>query len=641
MPRRKILAIALLLSLALASLGGRAGQSVELISTSLSGTSGNGDSVGWSITPDGRYVAFYSRASDLVTNDTNNRYDVFVRDRETRTTELISVSMSGTSGNNDSEVSAISADGRYVAFQSVANNLVPGDTNGRRDIFVRDRIGGTTERITIESFGAPSNAFSDTGNPSVSADGRLVAYFSEVDTFVQDDHNGTHDVFVYDRQLGITKRISVNEDGIEGNGSSQHPWLSADGRVVAFASQANNLVAADTNSGFDIFVHNLQTGSVERVNLSDSGEQSNGDQQNPKISADGRFVAFTSTGTNLVPGDANGTTPDIFVRDRVTSRTTRVSVGSDGAQGNSFSSLSAISADGRFVAFTSYASNLVSGDTNGTPDIFVRDLVAATTARVSVDSAGNQGNSDSDAPAISAEGRVVAFSSAASNLVPGDTNNAFDVFVHDHGPQQPSGPPEAPVITRATPLDGGVALALSPATENDASLVTGYRVGLSSSGETIAEEYPAGADGTTAAVLRGLRNDTPYEFKASAMSAQGVSQIAPIVSVTPQPASEWCKEWAREFAQPILLAHGWNATSKTWDNTVEHFIDCGSLHDDLKIENGIVSGRSGEPFPAELYTVTFTGFVDGTGAVDNPCAQALELERFLGAVNDATGVGKR
>jgi uncharacterized delta-60 repeat protein len=195
--------------------------------------------------------------------------------------------------------------------------------------------------------------------------------------------------------------------------------------------------------------------------------------------------------------------------------------------------------------------------------------------------------------------------------------------------------PAAPAITRATPLDGGVALALSPASESDARLVTGYHVEFSTSGETIVEEYPADADGTTAAVLRGLRNDTPYSFKASAMSSQGVSQIAPIVSVTPQSAPQPCKDWAAKFPNPVLLAHGWNATSETWDDTVEHFTDCGWLDDDLKIEDGVVRGRSGDPFPAELYTVTFTGFVDGTGAVDNPCAQALELERFLAAVRQA------
>jgi pimeloyl-ACP methyl ester carboxylesterase len=201
-------------------------------------------------------------------------------------------------------------------------------------------------------------------------------------------------------------------------------------------------------------------------------------------------------------------------------------------------------------------------------------------------------------------------------------------------------PPGPPVVTRATPLDGGVAFALSPANESDANLVTGYRVELSTSDETIVEEYPAEADGTTAAVLRGLQNDEPYSFSSLALSSGQLSSKTSTISVLPQPASEWCKEWAREFAQPVLLVHGWNADSGTWNNVVEHFTDCGSLHDDLKIEDGVVSGLSGRPFPANLYTATFTGFINGTGAPDNPCAQALELERFLGAVTQAAHASK-
>jgi hypothetical protein len=236
---------------------------------------------------------------------------------------------------------------------------------------------------------------------------------------------------VHDRQTGATTRVSVSSVGGQGNDFSSGPALSADGRYVAFESTASNLVAGDTNGSGDVFVHDRQTGATTRVSVSSTGEQGNGNSFRAALSADGRYVAFESTASNLVAGDTNGTS-DIFVHDRQTGATTRVSVSSAGEQGNNNSFRSALSANGRYVAFYSLASNLVAGDTNGRWDVFVHDRQTGVTRRVSVSSAGVQGNHDSMWPALSADGRYVAFDSVASNLVPGDTNETWDVFIRSN-----------------------------------------------------------------------------------------------------------------------------------------------------------------------------------------------------------------
>src|SRR5256712_380330 len=235
-------------------------------------------------------------------------------------------------------------------------------------------------------------------------------------------------------QTPSTKRVSVDSHGAQGNGGSFDPAISADGRFVAFDSVASNLVAGDTNAAFDVFVRDRKTGKTRRVSVDSHGAQGNGDSFDPAISADGRFVAFDSVASNLVAGDTNAAS-DVFVRDRKTGKTRRVSVASHGTQGNGASFGPSISADGRFVAFTSAASNLVAGDSNEAYDVFVRVRKTAKPSPASLDSHGAQGNGESFNPAISADGRFVAFRSSASNLVAGDTNGAADVFVR--GPLHP------------------------------------------------------------------------------------------------------------------------------------------------------------------------------------------------------------
>ena len=407
------------------------GQVTERVSVDSSGVQGNGWS-GYlllSCSADGRYVAFYSLASNLVLGDTNAVGDVFVRDRLAQVTERASVDSSGLQANSTSDYPSLSADGRYVAFSSLAGNLVGGDGNGCADIFVRDRVANSTERVSVGSGGEGNG---HAWRCSISANGRWVAFHSLATTLVPGDTNACTDVFVRDRLLATTERISVSSSGAQANDRSEYPAISADGRFVAFQSDASDLVPGDTNGVSDVFVHDLQSGTTERVSVGSSGAQGNNVSYTPSLSADGRYVAFHGSSTNLVPGDTNGAF-DVFVRDRLLGTTERISVDSTGVQGNDMSSKAAISGDGRFVAFDSLASNLVPNDTNGgNLDVFVRDRQNATTVRASVDSAGVEANSMSSWPAISGDGRFVVFDSLATNLVAGDTNTTMDVFVREH-----------------------------------------------------------------------------------------------------------------------------------------------------------------------------------------------------------------
>src|SRR6476661_8118752 len=309
----------------------------------------------------------------------------------------------------------------------------------------------TITRVSVDSAGNQANGFSNAY--SISANGRFVAFQSQASNLVPGDTNNQSDIFVRDLLTNTTTRVSVDSAGNPGNSPSNNSAISADGRFVAFQSYASNLVPGDTNNKNDIFVRDLSTNTTTRASVDSAGFQGNSDSLLPSISADGRFVAFTSFASNRLPGDTNNR-DNIFVRDLSTNTTTRVSVDSAGTPGNSDSFISAISADGRFVAFQSQASNLVPGDTNNffnQAKIFVRDLSTNTTTRVSVNSAAARGQYD-DAlfgPLISADGRFVAFSSGASNLVPGDTNNATDVFVSDIG-STPGGGNNPPNVINGT-----------------------------------------------------------------------------------------------------------------------------------------------------------------------------------------------
>ena len=403
-------------------------QVTQRASLDSSGAQGDDSSAHASISDDARFVAFFSAATNLVPGDTNAAVDLFLRDRQTGLTSRESVSSAGVQANDRSFYGRISADGRSVVFISAANNLVPGDTQGMIDVFVRDLSSGQTTRVSVSSAGIQGN--SDSTQPFISADGRYVVFTSDSDNLAPGDTNGQPDVFVRDRSTGQTSIVSVDSAGAQSNAASVEPSISADGRFVWFVSVATNLVAGDTNAAWDIFLRDRQTNQTTLVSVDSSGVQGDGNSDYPSLSADGRLMAFESWATNLVAGDTNST-QDIFVHDFQSGLTSRVSVDSAGGEANDFNYHPSISADGRYVAFASVATNLVPGDTNANPDIFVHDLQTGRTERVNVDLGGGQANHDSEYASISSAGRCVTFDSRATNLVQGDTNGCLDVFVAD------------------------------------------------------------------------------------------------------------------------------------------------------------------------------------------------------------------
>lgn len=398
------------------------------ISADAGGDPSNGTSGSTAVSADGRYVAFISTASNLVAGDTNGASDVFVKDLVTGGVERVSTSSAGAEGNAGVTTSpSISADGRYVVFTSDASNLVANDTNNVSDVFVKDRTTGVTTRVSVDSAGVQTTPGWPNDTGKISADGRYVAFNSLAPNLVASDVNGKTDVFVHDRQTGVTVRASISTAGVEANDDSQVTAISDDGKFILFSSIATNLVANDTNAKEDAFVRNLVAGTTLRISVDSAGVQGNGDSTGTDITQDGRYVVFTSLATNLVAGDTNGQL-DVFLHDVVAGLTSRISTTAAGGQSNGFSSDGSISNDGRYVTFISLATNLVPSDLNGVRDVFVKDLWTLSITRVSVDSAGTESNGDSLRPVISGDGNCVCFESSATNLVTGDANGLKDTF---------------------------------------------------------------------------------------------------------------------------------------------------------------------------------------------------------------------
>jgi Tol biopolymer transport system component len=409
-------------------------QTTERISQTPDGVGGNKGSMDHpSISANGRYVAFSSDADNLVPGDLNGHADVFVHDRLTGMNELVSKGVTGAGGNDDSSGASISADGRFVAFISGATNLVPGDMNGDNDIFVFDRQVGTLERVNLSSTGQSGD-----GNcwdaPSISADGRFVLFMTDSSNLVPGRFDDSYKVLVRDRDLGTTERVSVSISGAAANLDAYGSSISADGRFVTFDTFAYNLVPGDTNGNKDVFIRDRQNRWTNIISLESTQNQSNDDSSGSLISANGQFVVFVSKASNLVLGDTNGKT-DVFVHDQETQTLMRISVNANGVGGNGDSYFPSISSDGRFISYTSYADNLVMADFNGKKDIFIYDQHLDQTTRASVDSFGVEGNDLCETSNLNASGRFIAFSSSADNLIPNDTNGAWDVFVRDQGYQ--------------------------------------------------------------------------------------------------------------------------------------------------------------------------------------------------------------
>ena len=393
------------------------------MSVSSAGVETDADSHTPVISADRRYVAFVTEADTLVSGDNNAVADVFVRDRSKKRTKRVSVKSNGTEFAGESSHPAISANGRFVAFNSAVPEVAGGSIAG--DVYVRDRASGKTRRVSRRPNGKRPNGPSE--SPDISGNGRYVAYTSKASNIVPNDTNGTWDIFVYDRSSGQTSRVSVKSNGKQAKGPSTDPAISASGRFVAFVSGARNLVKADTSFIKDIYVHDRLTGKTRRVSVKSNGKEADSFSLSPRLSGDGRIVTFESFATNLVKNDSNGKY-DIFTHDRATGKTRRVSVHANGGQATGDSGGPDISANGRFVTFWSRAENLVSGDSNLVNDVFVHDRKSKKTKRVSVATGGAQANDNSHTPAIDAKGKAVVFVSDAKNLIPADANEVFDVF---------------------------------------------------------------------------------------------------------------------------------------------------------------------------------------------------------------------
>jgi hypothetical protein len=403
----------------------------ERVSVDSAGYEGDRVSRNPSISSDGQLIVFASEATNLVEGDSNNVQDIFLHDWLTGITSRLIVGLQGQEANGTSAWPEISADGTTVAFSSTASNLVEGDTNGVEDVFVVELTSGSIERVSLSSSKSQANLASY--QPVISGDGRFVAFISLATNLFQGADSGTAEVYLYDRANSQLQWVSDPSGG-----PNDYPCgelaISADGNWVAFSSRSSQLVPWDTNGRSDVFLWNRTSSTLSSVSSPNSIDQANSSSYQPALSADGRLIAFRSHATNLITQDENGF-GDIFVYDRITGSTRLVSLASTGEQANGPSDEPAISVDGRFIAFRSYATNLVSNDTNIYSDIYVRDM-QGTTTRVSVDSQGGQSNESNYTPTINYDGSALAFYSEADNLdlVLVDANNVGDVFSHGDKP---------------------------------------------------------------------------------------------------------------------------------------------------------------------------------------------------------------
>jgi subtilisin family serine protease len=511
----------------------------ELVSVDTNGVPANGESIisspGTAVNNGGRYVVFQSHATNLVSDDNNVVQDIFLRDRAEGSTTRISVASSGAESNEQAGVIGISRNGNAITFMSFADNLVPGDTNGTKDVFVYDIPSKTTRIVSVNEAGQSSPG--DHSYPTISADGRFVSFQSDGNTLVPNDRNQVYDAFVKDMQTGFVDRVSVSSQGVEGNSHSSIPSLSASGRFVAYYSLATNLVDGDNNGKVDIFVFDRETRTTRLVSKTIDGIQSNADSSHPTISGNGRFVVFNSDASNLVPNDTNGLsdffwvdtetaeiikipfdgplatfakatisddgrwvnfsrgrpnfagvgdsdnqrdsytfdtvtrilvqdTPregidrgyydgitvsgsnrfvtytnwgtdnlglseaNVLIRDTFLNTTTLISRGQDGQPANGSSAFASADDNGNIIVFTSAASNLISNDSNSATDLFLFNRTTEEMRRIATSDPANSSFSPSK-PRISGNGKTVVFASEASHLVAGDTNSSTDIFVYD------------------------------------------------------------------------------------------------------------------------------------------------------------------------------------------------------------------
>ncbi|MBA2349643.1 MAG: PD40 domain-containing protein, partial [Solirubrobacterales bacterium] len=413
--------LVLVAAMLVASLVSAAGAAAQLPTTTRASVSSTGaeatsGSLQTSVSANGRLVAFYSSSPNLVPADTNGTSDVFLRDRATGVTRRLSVGPAGVQANASSFDVSMTADGRIVLFRSGATNLVAGVPAFQ--LYLADTTTGEVRRALV-----PPATHGNPYDPSISADGSRIVFVANRVS------GGTPDVFAADVGTGAVRRISETAAGSAGNARSYEPDVSGDGRWVAFTTDASNLVTPDINGFRDIILVDLQTGVLQRASVGSGspGAESNLHSSDAALSRDGCIVAFRSDAGNLVAPDAGSSVTEIFARDRCTAQTEVVSVTNSGVAGTGF--VPDVSDDGCLIV---YRSRNVSPAPSGHEAAVLRDRCAGVTSRLDLSTTGEPGNNDvADVQIAAGTGRYVALSSFANNLVPGDANTSYDAFVRD------------------------------------------------------------------------------------------------------------------------------------------------------------------------------------------------------------------
>ncbi|MEJ0089285.1 MAG: hypothetical protein WDM80_06000 [Limisphaerales bacterium] len=607
-----------------------------LVSVTTNGFSGNGVSRGSTLTPDGRYVAFTSAATNLVANDTNGIADVFVRDLQTGVTRLASVNAKAASSYSvlGSESPEISADGRYVAFYTVATNLVPGVTNSG-EIFIRDLVASTTTwasagahtrlgskavsfNLTLSADGnfvayeactnsgsgyvgavfrfnrtsgltdliytnayTPTASFEDFHDLNMTPDGRFIAFVANSNSITATS------IYLWDAQSGINTLVSRNlNGGVSLNSICDWPAVDTSGRFVTFLSSASGLVTNSVTSDYHLYLADLQAGMTRLVDADTNGVGVGvGVATVPQLSADGTLVAFEASNSSLVSNDRNHDI-DIFVRDSVAATNELISAHdsnfpSASPNGNTGIAALSSSTDGRWLTFASEADNLVFNDTNGFRDIFVRDFQFGTNLLVSVGTNGVSADGISSEPAISTSGGFVVFSSSADNLVKGDTNKVQDVFVRI----LPAGPTVL-VSTNASGPGQGNKLSGSASISGDGRYVL-FR--------SQASNLAAGSfSGTENLFLRDMQTRTTYALTTTGLNSASMTPDGRLVAFTGTtgPAYVWDSQAARLIQTNAFLSGATNISISPDGSKLAGFVTSFlALSDRIAGTNGSIASR--------------------------------------------------
>jgi hypothetical protein len=496
---------------------------VTNISKNTSGNLADGDSVAPMLSRDASasFAVYSSAATDLVLNDTNYVEDIFFYTRETPSTDRVNLSSYGNQAyGGASNYPSVSASANKVAFQTSAMNFV---YSYYSQIYVRDVSGGTTILISADYTYPTSAGNAASMVPTISENGRFVSFASLASNLVSDISPGSmSQIFRRDIDSSVTELISVANGGGMGDSSCDYVTdMSADGRFVVFASSSTNLLASATNGQQQIFLRDTVSGVTELISQSSAGVEGDGGSKNPRVSEDGNYVVFESYASNLVSGDTNAM-KDIFLRNRASGVTTRVSVDSAGNQADGASYSPAMTKDAYFIAYASDATNLVSGDTNGVRDIFVHHKITGETRRVSLSSDGSQFASGSETPSISGNGVYVAYSVHDTGMATAPPLNRdaagttlSNILLYTAG---------TPTLSTTTPSSIGSNTAVGGGTITDDGGVTIIETGLCW-GTTPSLAGGACATGPLTSpfsvTMTGLTPSTTYYVKAYATNSAG------------------------------------------------------------------------------------------------------------------------